>query len=218
MKELIECVYKRISEGSLAKQYLRDGRISKDIIDQLREIDPTEQKKYLDWMVKVYAKGIDRNLEHFGVVRDFDRLVKKNIITKKDINAYKSPEELYDVVKHYGGTKTKTEVKSEIKKKGAELVFENDKVRIYKIKDEDASRYYGAGTKWCTAASKSYNYFNDYYYKHCVNLYYILLKNLDEKYAVAVYPGGELEVYDEEDRKMDPAQYRSLFKKLGIPF
>lgn len=219
MKEIVERL-QRLVEGisSAKRKYLDTGKISKDVFDKLVEIDPTSHKKYVDWLVRTYVKSGDKDLEHYKVVRDFDRLLNKGILPsdKRDINRYKTPEEIYDIVKRYEQTKTKGEIVRDIKRKDAEKVFENDKVIVVKPKSKEASCFYGKGTKWCTAASSSYNYFDNYYLDKMVNLYYVLVKGSNEKYAVAVHPDGKKEVFDAEDNSLPLSQAREIFAKFGL--
>ena len=219
MKELLNRL-QQVFEGvgSAKRMYLDTGKISKDVFDKLVEIDPTSNKKYVDWLVRTYVKSDDKDLEHYKVIRDFDKLLNKGVLPpdKRDINRYKSPEEVYDVVKHYEDVKTKGEIEREIKQTEAEKVFENDKAIVVKPKSKEASCYYGKGTKWCTAATSSYNYFDKYYLDNMVNLYYVLVKGSDEKYAVAVYPDGKKEVYTAEDKRLPLSTARRIFAKFGL--
>jgi len=95
-------------------------------------------------------------------------------------------------------TKTKTEVKKLKKMEGA-------KHDVYNITTEDASCFYGSGTKWCTT-QKDKKHFREYK-SNGVNFYYCISKTLDQKddlykVAVAVYPGKEEEIFDAQDNSL----------------
>ncbi len=83
----------------------------------------------------------------------------------------------------------------------ADLVYENDKVRIIIPKDQTAACYYGQGTQWCTASTQSTNYFNSY--SKDGPLYILLPKQPKydgEKYQLH-FPSGQF--MDEQDRNVD---------------
>jgi len=221
----VKVLINRLFEGikSAKVKYVETGKLSMNIFNTLVDLDPTPQKKYIEWMSKAYVNG-QKDIDKFEIISDFDQLVSRNKIRgdQSDINKYKTTEDVYDVVKHYEAEPSKTEQEKEIKTTGADKVFENDKIRIYLIKSKEASCIYGSGTKWCTSAKSSHNYFHTYYYDDYVNLYYILKKktagnNLD-KIAVAVTDKGKIEVYDSADKKLTKREYSKVFKDLGIPF
>lgn len=82
-----------------------------------------------------------------------------------------------------------------------DVVFRSENLTVFKPNSEGASCKLGAGTKWCTAATKSKNMFDDYTKKKGVTLYYFHTKH-EGKYALAVYPSGEMEAFDEEDNQV----------------
>lgn len=97
-----------------------------------------------------------------------------------------------------------------------EVVFKSAMVTAYIPRSEGASCKLGAGTKWCTAATKSRNMFNDYTKNRDVVLYYIFTKH-DGKFAVAQYTKlKQLEVYDEEDNPMNVSDLESILKDHGV--
>jgi len=205
------------------KLYLDTRKIHEPSFDALVKKDPTKHKKYIEWMARVYING-NHCLDQYDIIKDFNDLVEKHRIKgeQADINRYKSPEEVYDVVKHFeDNNMSKTQTSKKIKAEEAEKVFENDKVIIVKPLSKDASIYYGANTRWCTSASSSYNYFNSYFYNRNVTLYYVISKipvqKNYEKIAVAVYPDGKKEVYLANDEQVHFESIISIFKKLKIP-
>lgn len=77
---------------------------------------------------------------------------------------------------------------------------EKDKWLIVVPLDKDASCFYGRGSSWCTA-SKSDNYFDQYFLREGVTLIYFILKDNANKWAMAV---------GEDDGTLDgdaPAEY-----------
>jgi len=98
-----------------------------------------------------------------------------------------------------------------------EIVYKSDMVTAYIPRSVGASCKLGAGTKWCTAATKSQNMFNQYTVDSGVTLYYIFTKH-DGKYAVAVHPGdaGEMEFFDEEDNMMNREDLDKILRDHGV--
>lgn len=82
------------------------------------------------------------------------------------------------------------------------VIYKNDKVTVYEPHSEGASCRLGAGTRWCTAATKGTNHFDNYTKTQGVRLYYILPHNAirGEKFAIAEYPDGRREYFDDEDQ------------------
>lgn len=171
-------------EADLRKQYLDSRRISEDAYNKLLSIDPTPQKKYLEWMIKKYIimGSKTENLEKFQSIRNYYELFNKNLVPKekRDINSFKNLEELDDLIRDLANVKTGSEVRRYIKGDDInpeDIVFENDKVTVVMPKNKEDSCKYGKNTKWCTAASSSSNYFDDYYIRQRGALYYVIVKD-----------------------------------------
>jgi len=187
------------SKKSVKQTYLDTGRITQEEYDRILSWDPTEQKRYSDWLAKQFIAGIDPVELEYGI-KDFHRGVEKNLVRNKDINTY-SIEEFNRVLGKIEGVKTRREAEEEIKKE-ADKVWENDEYLVVAPKTKEASIYYGKGTKWCTSATKSRNYFDEYRYREYVKLYYIISKKSQEKWAVAVDLEGEIVCYNQEDEEI----------------
>ena len=109
------------------------------------------------------------------------------------------------------------------------VVYKNDQVTVYQPHSEGASCKLGAGTKWCTASTKGVNHFDSYTKQQGVKLFYVITnpqkyntatavwppqaasgpsrapgRNYieQEKYAVAEYPDGRREYFDDEDQPL----------------
>lgn len=205
-----------LEEGISAVKQKYGDKVPEEIIDELAEIDKTPQKKYLEWMVRMYLKGV-KDLEKFKIVNDFEELLKKNKIPsgERDIYRYKSLEDLNSVVQKYSTVKSKSEQKRIAKVEGAEKVFENDKAVVYLIKSYEASCLIGANTKWCTTSRGSPATFYQYYRRG--NLYYVIDKVNNKKYAVYVDRAGEMSFYDELDNDLSEEEAREIFSELGVP-
>lgn len=124
------------------------------------------------------------------------------------------------------------------------VVYQNDQVTVYQPHSEGASCRLGAGTKWCTASTKGTNHFNNYTKQQGVKLFYIITKAKQhntatavwpprpagatwrnprdgafvnqQKIAIAEYPDGNREVFDEEDRPMQDEEFAAIVDEYNI--
>ena len=88
-------------------------------------------------------------------------------------------------------------------KSGADKIYDDERWLIVRPDTIDASCYYGAGTKWCTAM-KNKNHFKNYTKRG--NLYYIIDKTrkLGDYYKIALFKEfkGVDQWYDEKDNNL----------------
>lgn len=124
------------------------------------------------------------------------------------------------------------------------VVYQNDQVTVYQPHSEGASCRLGAGTKWCTASTKGTNHFDNYTKQQGVKLFYIITKatqhntatavwppraagsgkasprtgdfESQEKIAIAEYPDGRREIFDEEDAPMQDEAFADFVDKYKI--
>lgn len=104
----------------------------------------------------------------------------------REIRNYQTVYDFMDDVNEKKNTLTKKEEKK-IQKSGSVDVFSNDDVTVVKPITYEASCYYGAGTKWCTASKDTSNHWLNYSKKG--NLYYVFLnryKSDNRFYKVAI--------------------------------
>ena len=193
----------QLEEGvaSARKKYVDeeggDGKITPDEFKRFIEADPSPTKKYVEWMIKMHITQGFRRDEIQREIEHFDNAVKKGLIQKADINQYRGLDDVQQTLEQIEGKQTKSEIRKFEKGKGAEKVYEDENVLIVSPTTHAASCYYGKGTKWCTTDSSS-QYF-DGYKRDGIKLYYIMDKKENEKFAVAVYPNGSKEVFDEKN-------------------
>lgn len=161
--------------------------------------------KYLDWIVKVFidmvgmpSTGVQEfQTEEFltkiiNLIKSFEKV--KNKLDKKDLYSYKS---FSDLKKSLDGVKRVIDTHHE-----SEVVYEDDRFKVVVPQSHAASCYYGAGTKWCTAAKDSDNQFKNYNREG--KLFYILDKSLPTSnrfYKIALNKTylGKNEFYDAPD-------------------
>jgi hypothetical protein len=160
----------------------KDGKpiLTRKEFDQVVALDPTPVKTYAKWLLARYVslktQGDPEMIRRFfedgyritEALALFDKIKKKkpegvNI----DIMTYKSVQDLEAVTDRFTGQedqlKSKSQIKAETKLEGAKKLFEDDHWLILIPLVREAAIFYGAGTKWCTAAAN--NSMFDYYTK-----------------------------------------------------
>jgi hypothetical protein len=117
------------------------------------------------------------------------------------------------------GSKSEVLKKKDVSKqteKDVQHIFENEFVTIISPNTFEASKKYGAGTKWCISGEVS-KHWKDFT-KNSINFYFILPKSSTKKIAVTVYPNGDTkEYFDDKDKKMTYNEYRDRLKAYNIP-
>ena len=141
-------------------------------------------KKYLQIVVNWYVKR-DFQLEDVHRIKDeieaFERIKRNLPADKKNLAQYKSSSELYQTIQQYNNEDAiSNKEKVRELKKDAKKYYEDDQILVVVPKTQDAACYYGKGTRWCTAATGAYNYFNQYNKEG--PLFIIMIKGSNEKY------------------------------------
>lgn len=127
-------------------------------------------------------EDIQKLIDHVGAETADKFLELKTRIKPPQNDLYywlkKEPVELQDFLNDLESTKSKTQQAKE-DKSGADLIYNSDGWKIYKINTYNASKYYGKGTKWCISGNYSGHeergeeYFNDYKKQGVLNYYFI---------------------------------------------
>ena len=172
------------------------------ILEQLESGDPTAHKEYTQWIAKMYILG-DTPLEDIGstlkeYLYKFAVLKRKKLIAPpaNDINRYSSFTMFMDAMDKYELPEDEVVDKGE-----ATEVYEDATVRVVVPEDQAAACHYGRGTRWCTAATKGTNYYNQY--SRQGPLYILLPKSPThpgERYQLH-FPSGQF--MDEGDDPVD---------------
>ena len=102
---------------------------------------------------------IDKNIDSFKEIYEWEHSVFK---AEQDYN------ERQEMKKREAGAKESTD-----------YITDDDDYMMVRPRSEDASCYYGRGTKWCISAIKSKNWFDDYTGKN-VAFYFVLFKHLPQ--------------------------------------
>lgn len=112
-----------------------------------------------------------------NVIKEFIDLYQKNYITGVDVNNIKSIAELSEIYKKAHAKYLQNYSKKEVIK-----IFDNDEWLLVRPLTYEASKVYGADTKWCTTSRESSRHFYRYAYHGL--LVYCINKNTGLKVAV----------------------------------
>jgi len=200
-EDRLEFLKKKYNDISSKWDTYRTAIKPNDIVDYWAKVDPTPNHKYLDWIMRQY-------LEHDFRQEDFNRVqtaleafdYHKARILQKDINQYHKLADLEDAIEAVKGTKSKREEIKAVKTDGADKIFDRGGVTVYRIKTEAAAKFYGAGTRWCTAADK------DCQFKHYNKegpLYVIFCKGFNGKLEKFQFHFESDQFMDAEDIEID---------------
>ena len=164
-----------------------------ELIQQIKSLDPTPNKEFTFWLTLNYANNrINRfedipsraipNLEKFKSL-----LRKPNLnppLPVRDINQIKGLSELEKIVDSYSpkeaisnNQQTNIEEQNFYKTDEAELLYNDNQIKVIMPRTKEASCFFGKGTKWCTAATN-----NNMFSKYKTGLYIIIIKGTNEKY------------------------------------
>lgn len=171
------------------------------------DIDPTPDHQYVPWIARVYAAGdlyedlflTGDNLEDYHYLKQHNLLKPEH----RDIMRFKSRTDLRDVVDQYDNEiemRSAAPDKAAAARGSAEVLLDTPALRVIQLNDETAARYYGQGTRWCTAADKRnmFDHYNDY-----GPLWVVLPKkphHAGEKYQLHVQTSSYM---DEKDSPVD---------------
>ena len=174
---------------------------------------------FVKWILKLYTNGswkVGDSYETMDLLTKFIKYKSKLPIEKRDINRYNSVSELYSLIQTLEGQGVKSQ--TDVKREGAEVVYEDSEWKIVIPLTEEASCIYGANTKWCTAGRES-NMF-DYYNKQGP-LYININKITGDKYQFHFESDSFM---DAEDDDISPKEiglskgaieyYKSIGKEL----
>jgi hypothetical protein len=158
------------------------------IMDILGKIDPSKTYKYTEFLVKKFKEfyndyedfSIGVGLEMIGSenmesLNEFEIHAKANRITNPDISQYKDFNQI-----HYAVKEAEEKVRLKELEKQVIKLYDDDEWSVVIPLSYEASKTYGANTKWCTTQER---YWNDYYKTY--KLIYIQNKKTNEKYAVS---------------------------------
>jgi hypothetical protein len=178
--------------------------IDRDVFNAATAADPTSYNQgkvvkvgnFVKWILKLYSNNAWKpgdSYETKDLLTKFIKYKSKLPIEKRDINRFNSVSELYSVIQTLEGQGVKSQ--KDVKKEGAEVVYEDSEWKIVIPHTEEASCIYGANTKWCTAG-KNNNMF--VYYNKKGPLYININKVTGDKYQFHFETNSYMDAEDEE--------------------
>lgn len=161
------------------------------LIEKIGEVDPTRNGTYMQWIAdRLFLNPNVNRTEDLDRLREdlqnFERV--KARMTEKDINKYKTFQDLYNAIAPLLVPRQKTEKELEKEAEAAEAAAVKDQIIVVyngpegwiKIpKTERASKYIGKGTRWCTSSDRNNRYTH---YSSTDNLFVILDKAVAARY------------------------------------
>ena len=190
-----------------------------NLSSEIDELENTVHPKYLEWCVKQLTQNFSIN-DLIPTIKFYDKNSSK--FQSKDINTYKTLKDLENELKEIG-SKSKTELRKEVKSEGSEKLFEDDQFLLLYIKNKDASVTYGAGTKWCITMRDA-KYFEQYSNDNVV-FYFLINKNLDQKNSLSKLAFAirrdkknkilKTEIFDAEDKQITIPNGLEKFLKIS---
>jgi len=178
------------------KKYVDSGKLDLDTFEYLRQNDPSQKNKYLDWMSNQLSNDLDLDPKYvIELIEQFHNNQKK--LEKKDINQYKTITDLYDGLtqaeQKQGQQRASTRHSQYIDlEPGTKLIYKDDKYIILLPLTKSAVCHYGAGTKWCITQGSEDRDTDDMFegYSASNTLFYYILdltrKSKDSFYKVAI--------------------------------
>lgn len=182
------------------------------IIDIISYLDPTDSYKYIEFLIKNFKRDsqyYSPNKEEFmglmGVflfgsgeietLNEFERHSKANRIKIKDISQYSNFLELNESVVLAQEIENRKKIEKQILK-----IYEDDTWFILTPLSFEASKVYGANTKWCTTQEK---YWYQYLTSH--RLIYVLNKKINTKIAFSRdYRNDKFQAWTADDSEVSP--------------
>jgi hypothetical protein len=200
--KFLDILLKEGRKEDLKKKYF--DKFDEEVLDFVLGISDLEDfnHKYTDFILRGLDQKNDVDLwieVGIQLVQDFDKYQKN--LQKKDINQYRSFEELEKALEPFKEKEKEKELENQTEK-----IYEDDNFLVLVPKTEEASCKYGSGTKWCVT-QKGTGHF-ERYTKDKQGLYFIIRKKgkqTEPHYKVAVHINdiGNESWWDARDTRMN---------------
>jgi len=179
--------------------------------DPTTNLNSNKMGGYSKWLLNLYKRK-DLKLEDLYKVNEYLKIYEKYKlkVSEKDINKIKTIPDLYAIIKPFEPGTEAVSKNDEIKKikSEADKVYEDSEWLVVVPKTEEAACFYGKGTRWCTAATKGDNRFDDYNERGKL---YININKIDgRKYQ---FHFGDEQFMDENDR---PVFFEDIEPSVGL--
>ena len=200
--DYLKSIHKNIdtSHDSLAKHHEPN-----DIINHFAQnADPSQNKQHTQWILKQYKNKSIRQEDHPRINTALSLFQKhQSKLPRKDLNQYRSLNDLEDSLEPYKETISNKEQKK-LDKSGAEKIHDENGFKVYHLKTKEAACHYGKGTKWCTAADKNNMFHN---YNDRGPIYYIEGKNNKGERKKYQFHFNSKQFMDDKDSDIDMNEF-----------
>ena len=181
-----------------------------NVVRFLAQYDPTPQRKYLQWMILQYVRGIMLLEDAYKLPETFQKFEQyAKRLPIKNIEQYKSYRDLESAIAEFEraqaatgtaerstGLKTflaRPDVQSHMGEKHVNIIYQSPRLLVVEPRHQGASCALGKGTKWCVAATQSANYFDHYTRQGPL---YFMFTDQGRKYGIHFETGNFM---DEQD-------------------
>jgi Domain of unknown function (DUF4116) len=182
LNKIIDLHGKALSEA-VGKREPKEAQLStKDLILRFAGSDPTDGKSRTQWLVKTYIQDEQFKLEDLGRVdaalAAFERFKRKLPVEQRELSRFKKLRDLEALVDPFVKAEAKARLErdlssatgrelrrlEELKARDESIIMqEGDSLSTIAVPmTEFSSKWWGRGTKWCTAAEKD-NRFAQYH-------------------------------------------------------
>lgn len=186
----------------------QNPQLDVSLIDIIASLDPTSTYKYLGFMLKIMKSEIGNedvrkiigqailDEEHIDCIKRFEAHCLSNRIKNPDISSYKSLDDLEFAVKQ-----ADTILKQKESEKQVIKIYDTDEYLVLLPLTFDASKTYGANTKWCVTMDTHWKS-----YQWAYKLIYIINKKNGTKYAVSRKYDDQtkIQAWLSDDREISP--------------
>ena len=186
---------------------------SAEIVAHLAVAEPVKGK-YLQFLVNMYIKK-QFKIEDLGRLKgdlaQFEKFKLK--IANKDISSYKSLNDLYDAIEPFEAKEVELSGKKKdkmVKNAGVKKLIDTPHFKVIIPKTEEASKFYGKGTKWCTAAEADKKCLFSLY--NAIGELYIIIATIDGKERKFQYHAQDEQFMNERDTAVSKADIAALSK------
>ena len=183
-----------------------------DVFNAAVAADPTSYNQgkivkvgnFVKWILKLYQNNSWKTGDSYetkDLLSKFIKYKSRLPIEKRDINRFNSIHDIYSLIQTLENEGVKTQ--SDVKREGADVVYEDSEWKIVIPHTKEASCIYGANTRWCTAGRED-NMF-DYYNKE--GLLYININKVT---------GDKYQFHFETNSLMDAEDKKISLRKIGL--
>jgi len=185
-------------------QYLEKYNLKNSVLG----VVPDKHKLVVLWNLRNLGEvGLDLKM-----LLEFDEMMENNLITETDISTYDSFTKIQEQLNIAYTKKILKEERGLV-----DVLFENDEWLAVRPLTFEASKKYGAGTKWCTTSENNPHHF--YRYSQSGVLIYLYNKLNNRKFGIHFNmeekkKGSHLgiQIYNEVDDRIDSSDARIQFE------